>query len=201
MAEYFGHNIDETGEDAWSSNIFWEPAYECPGTGSMSVLELGGRVRVTTGSQNFRAGIYTAAGAFVMQTGQITVTETSLTWKSGTTFYDVSLGAIGSPVLTGGSSYILALVFPETSTIHIAAGSGGSYSAKSASGSYVVNGLPATLPSPDDTGTNFLTCVRCQVETGGGATTTELTPTVGSGILTGIAGKMSLGITPPTEVS
>jgi hypothetical protein len=161
--DYFGYNVDETtfsvlsGYTGRNNNLVWT----CSGSGPQRVLELGARVKVTSGSSTVRHSIYDAAGNLVMQgSAAITVTGTSLIWVTHTAFVDVSGNPIANPTLTGGTNYIMCTT-GSAGTAQAAYGAGAAGNEVWKAANYTA-GYPATL----GTGWNSIAqkiCIRCGV--------------------------------------
>lgn len=111
--EYFGNNLtnenySNIGGITEYSNIETIP-YVCPGSGDVAVNELGINC-YTNGSTSILLAIYDHDRQFVMQGASLLSAPSyeSRGWISHTTFKNQAGSIIGSPVLDGGASYILA---------------------------------------------------------------------------------------------
>jgi hypothetical protein len=174
---YFGHNVDEAtswyfaGYSVWNhraggNSIVWT----CPGTGSQPVSSLGALVKVASAA-NLRIAIYTqgddfgdpGTAAFLMQgSAEIAVSETSLTWKTHTSFVDVNGDPITSPTLTGGTNYLM-MATSDGGSMEIGYGATTGYTQFKTGADYTA-GFPATDPSYSGA-VQYEWCIRCGVGT------------------------------------
>lgn len=114
-AAFIGNNLDgsgniitDSGADTIQGATVWGVAFTCPGTGTRTLDSLGGFVVSPSGTPvGHRFGIYTGAGTFVAQTGQLSTSSTTALWVTSSSFFDVTLSVLGTVNLTGGSQYIL----------------------------------------------------------------------------------------------
>lgn len=113
-AAFIGNNLDgsgniitDSGTDTIQGATVWGVAFTCPGTGTRTLDSLGGFVVSPGGTPvGHRFGIYTGAGAFIAQTGQLSTSSTTALWVVSSSYFDVTLSALGTVNLTGGSQYI-----------------------------------------------------------------------------------------------
>ncbi|MCU0521326.1 MAG: hypothetical protein MUF84_11620 [Anaerolineae bacterium] len=133
---YFGRNLEDAGSSsvtvagyAWRNN----PAqvdYVCPGSGNQKLVELSVRGRLNNAGDTglIRLAIYnTSLGLLYEGSAAVSLTQTSAYWAGHTAFLDVDGNPVATPLLTGGTSYIIAVSAILTSgAIYIYRGSGSS---------------------------------------------------------------------------
>ena len=175
--QYFGHNQEYTdGDDdlsgytlAFSIGDSPTTLFTCPGSGSMTLKELGAIIGVPSSSSSIRMAVYDNSGNLVAQTASLAVEGASYSWYTGTTFYDSGLNAISPPNLTGGASYTLCETAPSGTSVKFACTFLGAHN-KYVNTSYST-GFPSTLPGGLGNDNNECQCMRCGVEQGGAADT------------------------------
>lgn len=165
---YFGQTATTGGSEAASAGYSYYNARDttgvdvtCPGSGSQSVVSLGLWNRTAGAGGSYRLDIYLTDGTFVMQgSAALSVAAwADWAWVEHTAFVDAAGSAITSPVLTGGTDYLLALSIVNGYT-YLVANSAGDGMRKA---SDYTAGFPSPLSSSWEEIANT-TSIRCGVE-------------------------------------
>lgn len=164
-----GTSDDNAGSGVGIYNDASISGFQCPGSGSQTVSEIGFYGKVDSGTANLGLAVYDNAGnRLCANTTTIAMSNTTEQWVT-VQAADIS----GTLTLTGGDYYRL-VVYVDNATARTtkAQNSGGHYQTGSSWEKY--SSFPATLP----TGTaGYIWPVRVGVDLGGGG---ELAPTSGS---------------------
>jgi hypothetical protein len=164
--EYFGAGV-ATGAFYGDMDTYRNKAtnYTCPGSGNMTLVSLGAYCKKDTGAAgNVRVAIYNTSLDLIAQgSAEISVTSTSASWIEHTSFTD-SAGTPVSPVLTGGTNYILIIARDSVQVLtEYDIVSSGNMATK---WDEYTGGFPATFVDSADSTIQYN--VRCGVEAAGG---------------------------------
>jgi hypothetical protein len=175
VATYFGNNqdggsIDNLNGFVFGFNIGDTPAslFTCPGSGSQLVEELGCHAEVPSGTSNFRMALFDSSGNFVLQTDLLTCTETTLTWKTATSFLNQSKSPLSSPTITGGSTYTIVISADSSTIFYVSYTTVGQHNRYSG-GDLATNGFGTTVPSWTNDQLSECYNIRCGVDPAGGS--------------------------------
>lgn len=164
---YFGNNTDGDGSYSGSGYVHINNPdyidYVCPGSGNQVIRELGVRAYLV-GSGNVRVAIYNLARELIAQgAAEMAVTGGDSVWYTHTSFVDSGGSPIASPIIVGGTSYLLAVTADGTN-VAIRSVSVTSGYEKYISVDYT-GGFPASIAAGSDS--SYQACRRCGVEPSG----------------------------------
>lgn len=173
MAEYFGNQNNNATDDQGGRSLVWNNAtYQCPGSGSFNVQELSCYC-YSTAAVNLLLGIYDTSGNLVGEgTAKVAMQADggSPTWQGHMTEAAVKAAGGSSPcVLTGGTSYYLAVYTDALSSASYVRYDNAGVGIRFVSGGDNLTAMPATLPAYSSA-SNMAYAIRCGVDPAGGVT-------------------------------
>ena len=166
MPTYFGQ-CDSSGNPSGDTddylNIHWEcytgKSFVCPGSGTQTVKDLSGYVKINASTPNIRLVIYDNAGNKVCEgSGQVALSGASYSWQGHLTQASITPNPT---TLTGGASYRIGICSDANQT-GIYAQSGGSSSDSDYGAVDYTGGWPATIPGNE--GSVYWQCLRVGVD-------------------------------------
>ena len=109
--QYFGYKTEKADFYGAGTTSFWNYdavlPFICPGSGNQNLVSLGVFAKTNGGTPgNVRSAIYDILGKFIAQGSVKILVNNTAAWREHTTFTLIG-GASTSPVLVGGTHYIL----------------------------------------------------------------------------------------------